>query len=65
MKYHLTGQVAVREEDGPSEIIKDHEETVEASSPEEASELSLNGFKEEEEEPCWCEGSPLITPVLN
>jgi hypothetical protein len=62
MKYKLTGKVALREQYGPGDIVKDHVETVEASSPEEAIELSLSSFTEEEE-PCWCKGYPLVTPV--
>jgi hypothetical protein len=61
MKYQLTGKVSIRNQDSndPMEITKDHTETVEASSKEEAIELSLSGFTEEEE-PCWEQGYPEI-----
>jgi hypothetical protein len=62
-RYQLTGKVAIREADGPDEIVKDHTETVEASSPVEAIEVSLSGFTEEEEA-CWQPGYPLVT-LLN
>jgi hypothetical protein len=58
MKYKIVGQVSIRnlESNDPMEITKDHEEIIDdASSPEEAIELSLEGFQEGED-PTWEQG---------
>lgn len=57
MRYKITGQVSIRntESNDPMEITKDYEEIVDASDPEEAIEVSLSGFTEEEE-PVWEKG---------
>jgi len=60
-KYKITGRVSIRnlQSSDPMEIINTHEEIVTASTPEEAVELSLSGFKEGED-PTWKPGYSII-----
>lgn len=59
MQYVLTGTVAIK--DGfASEKFIDHTEIIDANSPEEAIELSLGDFTEEEEA-VWHKG-PTVQP---
>ena len=63
MKYRLIGEVEIRKDFVELDVIR-HTEVVEApdnSSREELIEISLSGFNEEQE-PCWEKGYPLILP---
>lgn len=63
MKYRLIGEIDIRTGFATTDIIA-HTEVVEApegSSVEDVVEISLSSF-EEEQNPSWCEGYPLVLP---